>query len=319
MQGLSWSGGVCGVIPEDKVKRALALLWAFSLTAFLAAPAQARTERFDKVIDKAFDASGLNRVRIHAENLRVEGWDRDSVVVHAEYRVKSKGWVLFGSQSYDLEFRTSDNTLIIQEIEEGGAIFGIWMTRTARNRVEVKVPRSLAVEIHSDDGSIRLYDLSGPVQVDFEDGRLQAENVAGPDFRVRFEDGAATLSQVRGSLDVHFEDGRLQLRDSDLSALQLKFSDGRVELETGARGEGPYHVHFDDGRLEWTFPEVPAADIDARVSDGSIRVDFPGLDKTFYRKRFVHSSGYGGPPVEIRGEDGRIRLESFHGKQKRFD
>jgi hypothetical protein len=301
------------------MKRAAALLCAFSLAAFLAAPAQARTERFDKVIDKAFDASGLNRVRIHAENLRVQGWDEDSVVVHAEYHVKSKGWLLFGSQSYDLEFRTSDNTLIIQEIEEGGPSFGIWMTRTARNRVEVKVPRNLAVEIHSDDGSIRLYDLCGPVRVDFEDGRLRAENIMGPDFRVHFEDGAVTLSQVRGSLTMHFEDGRLELRDSDLSALQLKFSDGRAELETGVRGEGPYRVRFDDGRLEWTFPEVPATDIDARVSDGSIRVDFPGLDKTFSRRHFVYSSGYGGPPVEIRGKDGRIRLESFYGKQKRFD
>lgn len=311
--------GVCGVILEDEMRRGLTLLWALLLPLFLAAPALARTERFDKVIHKAFDASDLNRVRIYAENLLVEGWDVDSVVVHAEYHVKSKGWHLFGSESWDVEFRKSDRTLMIREIEKSTGIFGIWLSRTSRNRMVVQVPHDMAVDVQAEDGSIRLYDLSGPVRVDFDDGRLHAENITGPDFRVHFEDGSATLFQVHSSLDGEFDDGRFHLWESDLSALRLRFSDGRAELETGVWGDGPYRVRFDDGRLEWTFPGVPAADIEAKVSDGSIRVDFPGLDKTSYRKRFTQSFGGGGVSVDIRAEDGRIILEALPETKKRVD
>ncbi len=287
--------------------------------AMLAAPVWARTERFDKVIDKAFDASGLSRVSIKAENLRVEGWDVDSVVIHAEYHVKRSGWFLSGSESYDLDIRQSGSTLRIWEEQEGSGIFGIMMNRTSRNRVVVRVPHSIAVDVKGDDCSLSLLDLSGSVRVEFDDGRLRAENITGPEFRVRFSDGSAKLYQVQTSLDVEFDDGRFQLHDGELSRLRLHFSDGRAELDAGVSGEGPYRVRFDDGRFEWTFPEGTAADIEAKMSDGAITTDFPGLKRNRHHDKFYYSLGGGGPSINIRGEDGRIYLEAYPEKKKRVD
>ena len=287
---------------------------------FLAAPAWARTERFDKVIDKAFDASELSRVSIKAENLRVEGWDVDSVVIHAEYHVKRTGWwFLSGSESYDLEFQTSGTTLRILEEQEGSGIFGIMMNRTSRNRVVVRVPYSIAVDIKGDDCSLDLFDLRGPVRVEFDDGRLRAENITGPEFSLHFSDGIAKLFQIQTSLNIDFNDGRFQLREAELSSLRLHFSDGTAVLEAGVSDEGLYRVRFNDATFEWRFPEGTAANIDAKMSDGDITTDFPNLTRNHHYDNFYYSLEGGGPLVEIRGNDGSIYLEAYPQRKKRVD
>jgi hypothetical protein len=292
------------------MKRSFALFFAFPVVAFMVSLASARTYDYDRVIDKAFDASGLKRVSIHAEGMRVEGWEVDSVEVYAEYHVEIKGWYWGGSESYDVEIEKSGQTLVIREIEEEHGIFGIMMTRRAHNEFIVRMPKRLAAEIRGEDGRIQLQDLSGPVRVEFEDGRLEARNLSSPDLRIHFEDGSAELSEIRGALEVEFEDGSLQVRESDLSALRLSFSDGRVELESSVSGEGPYRVTLDDGRFEWTFPCSTAATFEAKVEDGGITADFPSLSKTSYRHEFYHTLGIGGPLVEIDAQDGSIVLET---------
>ncbi len=294
-------------------------LFIVLFAALLTAPAWARTEHFDKVIDKAFDASELSRVNIRAENLRVEGWDIDSVVVHAEYHVKRTGWFLFGSDFYDLEFQTSGSTLRIWETQEGSGTFGIMMNHTSRNRVVVRVPHSIMVDVKGDDCSLSLFDLRGPVRVEFDDGSLRAENITGPEFRLNFSDGSAKLYQVQTALDIEFDDGRFQLREGELSRLRLHFSDGRAELEAGVSGEGPYRVRFDDGRFNWIFPEGTVADIDAQMSDGGITAEFPNLRRTYHHDNFHYSLDGGGPTIDIRGDDGSIYLEAYPQRRKRVD
>ncbi|MBU1938065.1 DUF4097 domain-containing protein, partial [bacterium] len=268
-------------------------LFIVLFAAVLTAPAWARTQHFDKVIDKAFDASGLSRVSIKAENLRVEGWDVDSVVVHAEYHVKRTGWFFSGSDSYDLEFQTSGSTLRISEVQEGTGTFGIMMNSTSRNRVVVRVPHSIAVDVKGDDCSLNLFDLRGPIRVEFDDGSLRAENITGPEFHIQFSDGSASLYQVETALNVEFDDGRFQLRESKLSRLKLHFSDGRADLEAGISGEGPYRVRFDDGHFDWTFAEGTEADVKVEIADGSLSTDFPGVKERFHDNDFYFPLGGG--------------------------
>lgn len=298
------------------MKKGILLL---SLMAFLAAPILAGTEYFDTVIDTAFDASDLNQVRIKARNVHVEGWDVDSVVVHAEYHVKKKGWFLSGSESYKIDFKKSGSTLRITEKRKSDGIFGIMLNRTERNEVRIQVPYNIAVNIQADDCSIHLLDLSGAVRVEFDDGALHAEKITGPEFQIHFSDGAAKLYQVSSALRVEFDDGRFQLRESELTELNLRFSDGRADIETGVVEEGAYRVRFNDGRLEWLFPAGTAADIKAEVSDGIIKADFPNLNKNSYRRRFNYSLNGGGPLVDIRADDASIYLEVLRGVKKRVD
>jgi hypothetical protein len=292
------------------MKRFSTLFLALAVVAFMASSVSARTYDYDRVIDKAFDASGLKRVVIHAEDMRVEGWEVDSVEVHAEYHVETKGWFWGGSESYDVEFDKSGQTLEIREIEEGHGIFGIMMTRRAHNEFIVRMPERLAVELRGEDGRIRVQDMNGPVRVEFEDGRLEAWNLSSPDLRIHFEDGSAQLSEIRGPLEVEFEDGSLQAQECELTALRLDYSDGRAEVEASLSGEGPYRVTLDDGLFEWVMPSSTAATIEANVDDGLITADFSGLNKNSYHRFFGHSLGNGGPLVEIEAEDGRIILET---------
>jgi hypothetical protein len=286
------------------------LLLAFCAAILVAPSAQARTEHYDRVIQKAFGASDLSRVLIQSENLRVEGYDGDSVEVRAEFHVAISGWYWGGSEFHDVEVRKSGQTLVITEIDKHDGILGIIVTRTTDNRFVVRVPKQLAVEVHGEDGHILLHDLQSSIRVEFEDGHLEIRDTSSPNLRVHFEDGSTKLYDFQGALEVEFVDGSLRVQDSNLSALRLRYSDGRAEFEAGIGREGPYDVSLDDGRFEWTFPCSTAATFEARVEDGSIRADFPGLDTESYRRFFDHTLGGGGPLVEIDAQDGSIILET---------
>ncbi|MFH1011194.1 MAG: DUF4097 family beta strand repeat-containing protein [bacterium] len=301
------------------MRRSFALFLALPVVAFMVSAASARSYQYDKVVHKAFDAADLKRISIHAENLRVEGWDVDSVEIHAECHVKGHGWYLGGAEFYDVEFRKSGQSLVITEIDKHDGIFGIMVSRTTDNHFVVRMPRRLAVEVCAEDGHILLHDLNGPVRVEFEDGHLEIRRTSSPDIRIHFEDGSALLSDVQGALEAEFVDGSFRIRDSNLSVLRLEFSDGRAEVEAGIIGEGPYRVEFDDGRFEWIFPSTTAATIEAVTEDGRITADFLGLQKTSYRHVFSHTLGNGGPSVEIETQDGRIVFETAPEMEKQTE
>ncbi len=286
------------------------LLLALCAAVLVAPSAQARTEHYDRVIQKTFDASDLSRVLIHSENVRVEGYDGDSVEVHAEFHKAISGWYWGGNEFHDVEVRKSGQTLVIAEIDKHAGVFGIVVTRTTDNRFVVRIPQRLAVEVHGEDGHILLHDLQSSIRVEFEDGHLEIRDTFSPNLRIHFEDGSAKLYDFRGALEAEFADGSLRVSDGDLLALRLRFSDGRAELEAGIAAGGSYDVQMEDGRFEWTFPYSTAATFEARVEDGRITADFPGLSKTSYRNDFYHTLGSGGPIVEIRAEDGGILLET---------
>jgi len=292
------------------MKRIPFLLLALCAAILVAPSAQARTEHYDRVIQKAFDASDLSRVLIHSENLRVEGCDVDSVEIHAEFHVAISGWYWGGTEFHDIEVRKSGQTLVITEIDKHDGILGIVVNRTTDNRFVVRIPQRLALEVHGEDGHILLHDLQSSIRVEFEDGHLEIRDTSSPNLRIHFEDGSTTLYDFRGALEAEFVDGKLRVSDSNLSALRLRYSDGRAEFEAGIGGGGSYDVSLDDGRFEWTFPCSTAATFEARVEDGSIRADFPGLDGDSDRRFFAHTLGSGGPLVEIDAQDGSIVLET---------
>jgi hypothetical protein len=302
------------------MKRSFALLWALPVVVFMASEAAGYTYNYNRVFDRAFDASHLKRISISVENVRVEGWEVDSVEVHAEYHVESKGWYWGGSESYNVEFDESGRTLEIREIEEHhDIIIGVRITRRVRGQFVIRIPQHLALEVHGANGRIKLQNLAGPVRVTFENGRLEAQNLSGPDLRLDFKDGLAEISDFRGALEAQFRNGRLQLDEGSLSAVRLEYSNGKVESDAGICGGGPYRVDFDDGSFNWILPCSTAATFEARVDNGSIRTNLPGLGRKLEHRYFTHTLGSGGPLVRIEANDGNIVLETWTETKKQAE
>ena len=64
------------------------------------------------------------------------------------------------------------------------------------------MPHRLVLDIKGDDSSINLFDLSGSIRVRFDDGRLRADNITGPEFHVHFADGRVEPGKGLSILDL---------------------------------------------------------------------------------------------------------------------
>ena len=161
-------------------------------------------------------------------------------------------------------------------------------------RVEVHVPRESDLNLHTEDGNVKIDDVRGKLDLETNDGNVTTHNVEGQ-LRANTHDGNV---DVGGRFDF----------------LNVRTGDGNVDARVAATPvpQPGWFLSSGDGNVRLRIPDNLGADLDARTGDGSVKVDLPitvagaGQENTIRGK--VNG---GGISIELRTGDGDIQVSKI--------
>ncbi len=267
------------------MKPALGVL-ALALLTF--APSSVRAEHVKEEHWNKHWAVGLHpELRIHAGDAAVTVVAGSAKGIDAN--LTTRGWTI-GALGVQVKDHQTGNVVEIDvQVPSTHFDFG-----SHEIRLEVRVPREIATDIHTGDGSIRLEGLHGTIRANTGDGGIQGED-------------------LDGSLDAQSGDGSLHIAGR-FDSVHLHTQDGSVELSAGrgSRMQSDWRVQTGDGSVSVTVPRHLAADVDLHTGDGSIHLDVPALAVAGAQSEHDVRGKLngGGPAFTVRTGDGSISVGS---------
>lgn len=271
---------------------------ALAAIAGLAAPASA------DVWSKSYSLTGKPQLTVDAGDGSVTIVTRNQNQIDAH--ITTRGWKI-GSDVKIEQHQTGNTVEINIRIPHG---FFNFFPREHQVRVELAVPRSADLNIHTGDGSISCDAVSGAVDLDSGDGSISAQGLSGS-VRLHSGDGSIQASGVDGSLVATSGDGRIAVRGR-FDSLRLRSGDGSIHANasTGSRIASSWSVRTGDGSIRLTLPAKFSANLDAHTGDGRITVGFPvTVSGSLSRSTFRGKLGGGGGQLYLRSGDGSIHIE----------
>ena len=236
---------------------------------------------------KTFPVSGNPEIRIETEDgsVTVRAWDEHKIAA----RVTTSGWKIGPGEVTVQESQTGDHVRIVVHQPHPPFNFSLG---TRWIRIDLQVPRQIASDIRTGDGSINIEDVVGDTRLHTGDGRIEAIS-------------------LRGSLRAETGDGHIRVRGS-LELLMLHTGDGAIEADVleGSRMSGPWSVVTGDGHVTLRLARDFAANLEARSGDGRISVELPSAAAISSRQRDNVRAAIngGGPTFSIRAGDGSVSV-----------
>jgi hypothetical protein len=239
---------------------------------------------------KTYDLTGTPELRVaaHDASVRVEAWDQNKI----EARVTTHGWHI-GNGGLEIVEHQQGNAVELELRQPHRTHFSMG-TDARRTELEIHMPRSAKVNVHSGDGNVSAKGLEGELEFSTGDGRLDLEDVDGR-LRAHTSDGSVRVS---GRFDV----------------LELRTSDGRVEVEarTGSQLREAWDIRSSDGSVTLRIPGDLAADVELHTSDGSVTTNVPIVVEGSFGRHDIHGKmNGGGKRLTVHTSDGSVTLDKL--------
>jgi DUF4097 and DUF4098 domain-containing protein YvlB len=247
-----------------------------------------------------------NRANVHVDT------DDGSVTVttgdtkEVEFRVEYQGYTLDKSLRIDSS-QHGDEVELTARIPHG---FHIALGMSRRLHVEVRMPKDADLQVRTGDGSIKVNNVSGTVDLHSGDGAINVSSLKGS-VRIHTGDGSIEASEMDGKCDATSGDGRIRL-SGRFDVLSAKSGDGSVGVEAqhGSKMDSSWSVYSGDGSIDVALPPDLPVNIEASSGDGHISTDIPITMEGVISKSRVHGKmNGGGSTLTIHTGDGSIRLK----------
>ena len=293
-------------------------LRAGALALMLAAPAASgcvvNVDSQGQIVreEKRFTVKGVPDLRVATfdGSIEIRSWDSPDVMVEVEKRGPTR-------EAVDaLEIKTSqDGNRIELEVKRPRTetFTGFGLHRSASARLIVSLPRRSDLIARTGDGSIRLDNVNGRIELRTGDGSIRASDVSG-DMTMNTGDGSVTVDRAEGRLALETGDGGVSVAGR-LAAVKMHTGDGSIlyRAEPGSTMAEDWDISTGDGTVSLYLSPDFGAEIDAHTGDGAIRNELDivgasaGADETD-RRTVRGRLGSGGKLLRIRTGDGSIRL-----------
>lgn len=267
--------------------------------------------------EKRFAVSGVPELKLTTFDGSIElrsGSDARTVIVEIEKR----GPTQEGVDQLRVETKQDGNRIEVEVKRPAREVvfFGIRSTPSAW--LVVTMPREGNVTAKSGDGSIKIEDVHGRLELRTGDGSIRGRDVGGQ-MTFATGDGSVTLDAATGDLDVDTGDGSVAI-SGKLGSVKLHTGDGAITLraDAGTAMTGDWSLTTGDGSVALYLPSDFGAELDAHTGDGSIRNELSiaaekgdnDKDAEESRRTLRTRLGAGGRTLQIRTSDGSIRLKS---------
>lgn len=224
------------------------------------------------------------RVDTSDANIHVDTWNQKSIEATI-----SSAYYKFGQGGLTVEEHQSGDTVEINLHFPHQFHFGGFTSH--RVDINIHMPRTGRVNLHTGDGKIELSEFSG--DMDLSSG-----------------DGAEEIHGVEGRLHASSGDGHISA-DGKFEVLNLRTGDGHLEVRAtaGSKVSEEWMLHTGDGSVNLELPQDLAADLHLHTGDGHIDVDFPITSEGRIRGNDVHGKlNGGGNMISVQTGDGSISL-----------
>ena len=262
------------------------------------------TETDRQTATEEFSVSGdsVDRVTVRGDDGKtvVRGWDGADVRVEATKYALGETDLSAVTVTRDV----TDGRLSIGVEVPGGFSFG--PSGGGLEALQVRVPRDIQVErIAIDDGTARVNEVRGNLELSVDDGDIEAGGVDGA-VDVSADDGEVTVGAVE-SVAGEIGDGRLRMSEG-ATVGDLTADDGDLDLAIQGL-DGDVTIQSDDGTVEAALAPTLDATVEIHTDDGSVRVEdgiLDGIETTEGTTRGTVGTGRG--RLTIRIDDGDVRL-----------
>jgi len=253
---------------------------------------------------KSFTVSNRASVRVDTNDGSVSVTTGDTKQV--EFRVEYHGYVL--NKSLNIESNQQGD-----EIELTARIPNQWhfsIGTIRRLHIEVRMPKDADLQVRTGDGSIKVNNVTGTVDLHSGDGAISVSSLKGS-IRIHTGDGSIEANEMDGKCDASSGDGRIRL-SGRFDVLSAKSGDGSVVVEAlhGSKLDSSWSITSGDGGIDVALPPDLPVNIEASSGDGHISTDIPITMEGVISKSRVHGKmNGGGSTLTIHTGDGSIHLK----------
>lgn len=218
-------------------------------------------------------------------------------------------------------YKIGEDGVRIEESQNGDSVnirvrmphfsFGFW-GHSGSVRVELRVPRSLNLDVDTGDGNVNAQPVSGNLRITTGDGNINATGLKG-DLYMHSGDGHIEASELDGALKVDTGDGHVTV-GGRFDALDLHTGDGNIDASAlnGSKVANPWTLHSGDGHINLRVPSDLQADLEAHTGDGSITVNMDIMVSGSLNHSSIHGKlNGGGGLLRLTSGDGSIHVEKL--------
>ncbi|RKY81852.1 hypothetical protein DRQ07_02940 [candidate division KSB1 bacterium] len=251
---------------------------ALSLLIFGSAGAAKKVKTFDKEVK--FASGGKVFVKNINGGIKVNSWDKNSVLIHADITVKGKSFRSVDAmlERVNIIVDKSDGQLKVRADypeRHNGLLDWIFGTRVEVTvSFDITVPGECDISANTVNGGLSVTGLKGEISIESTNG-----GVIGEDLK-----GSLYANTVNGSIEVYVSPYK---------------ENGDVQLESV------------NGRIRLTLPEDVKASVKASTVNGSIKSDFADIDirgKYASKKASGLINGGNGSHIKISTVNGGISI-----------
>ncbi|MCB9781723.1 MAG: DUF4097 family beta strand repeat protein [Candidatus Omnitrophica bacterium] len=277
---------------------------------------------FRQVMETEIAAPTGTRVVLHNSNgqTKVSSWEKATVWVHAKKQVHfQSGWLGFlglgGGGNLSEAKKELDQTEVV--IEQGDGELRI-LTKVPKWRSEVSssidyeilIPKHLALEVESSNGSVEIENLESEVQAKSSNGKLEIRDVAGP-VTVSTTNGKFQGERIGGPLKAESTNGKIEAQQVG-GGSELKSSNGKIEIEllNAPLDSEKVICETSNGGVEIRLPRGSGFHVDLKSNNGTVRTDFElAQSEVQESNRLEGHVGSGGGLVQARTSNGSIEVK----------
>lgn len=264
------------------------------LSLIVVSSVMADSETFDETY-KIMPGS-VFEIRNRDGKIRVEGWDRDQVKVHA---IKTTRW---GGKL--------DNVKIQVRPGKNISVETVHLVNNPKVSVayDVRVPISVKVErVITSNGKIVLTKTYGDAEVETSNGKIVIDDVVG-NISASTSNGAIEISQVKGFVSAETSNGAIDVEGVE-GVTSLETSNGAIKAEVPAIGNSGLRVRTNNGKIKLDLASDLNADIEAKTSNSDIELDeIEVIAREISRNRLQGKIGKGGKKISCKTSNGAIVL-----------
>jgi hypothetical protein len=297
------------------MKSVLSAVAVLSTAGFLAGCVVVDSQGHITREEKKFTVSGAPDLKLTTFDgaIEVHAGDASTVLVEIEKRGPSQESV----DQLRIETKQDGNRIEIEVKRPAREVVLLGIGSSPSAKLIVTMPRQGNVTAKSGDGSIKIEEIHGRLEVRTGDGSIRGRGVGGQ-MTFSTGDGSVTLDEADGDLDIDTGDGSVSVAGK-LGVVKLHTSDGTITLraDSGTTMKDDWSLSTGDGSIALYLPPDFAAELDAHTGDGAIRNELKlaaeaeaSGDRESSRRTLRAKLGAGGKILKLRTGDGSIRLKT---------
>ena len=181
-----------------------------------------------------------------------------------------------------------------------------WNRRGCAN-VEVRLPRTMQVELTAVNGRIEIVGVRGRIRARSSNGSACIADIVG-DIAIATSNAKVCCTGTRGKLVARSSNGKIEI-DEHRGSVDASTSNGLIHASLEEVGKQGVQLATSNGRIILDLPEEVDADVDIRVDNGIIRNDRSLRRATRETNgRLSGQLGSGGALIKLRTSNGSIAL-----------